>query len=90
MQWDLYTHALIAASNALVPTISWRALLQTLLKWFNGQKGYGFIAPDGGAGTSFSTFRDLRRLGFSDWLRAKNSFEVVKDRSKESAGNLRV
>jgi cold shock protein len=63
------------------------------VKWFNGQKGYGFIQPEDGSKDIFVHISAVERAG----LRAlsegqKVSFEVVADRKtgKSSAENLRV
>jgi len=61
------------------------------VKWFNGQKGYGFIAPDGGGKDVFVHISAVERAGLSSLNEgAKVSFEVVQNRGKESAENLRV
>ncbi len=63
------------------------------VKWFNGQKGYGFIQPEDGSKDVFVHISAVERAG----LRAlsegqKVSYEVVADRKtgKSSAENLRV
>jgi cold shock protein len=61
------------------------------VKWFNGQKGYGFIAPDGGGKDVFVHISAVERAGFSSLAEgAKVSFDIVANRGKESAENLRV
>jgi cold shock protein len=61
------------------------------VKWFNGQKGYGFIAPDGGGKDVFVHISAVERAGLRSLNEgAKVSFEVVQNRGKESAENLRV
>jgi CspA family cold shock protein len=61
------------------------------VKWFNGQKGYGFIAPDGGGKDVFVHISAVEKAGL-DGLPdgAKVSFDIVPNRGKESAENLRV
>jgi CspA family cold shock protein len=61
------------------------------VKWFNGQKGYGFIAPDGGGKDVFVHISAVEKAGFSSLAEgAKVTFDIVANRGKESAENLRV
>ena len=61
------------------------------VKWFNGQKGYGFIAPDTGGKDVFVHISAVEKAGY-DGLPdgAKVTFDVVPNRGKESAENLRL
>jgi CspA family cold shock protein len=61
------------------------------VKWFNGQKGYGFIAPDGGGKDVFVHISAVEKAGLSSLAEgAKVTFDIVANRGKESAENLRV
>ena len=62
-----------------------------IVKFFNENKGYGFIQPDGGGKDVFVHISAVERAGFSSLAEgAKVSYEIVSDRGKESAGNLRL
>ena len=61
------------------------------VKWFNPTKGYGFIQPDGGGKDVFVHISAVERAGLSSLSEgAKISYEVVANRGRESAENLRV
>jgi CspA family cold shock protein len=61
------------------------------VKWFNSTKGFGFIQPDGGGKDVFVHISAVEKAGLSGLNEgAKVSYEIVSDRGKESAGNLRV
>ncbi len=62
------------------------------VKWFNNhQKGYGFIAPDSGDKDVFVHISAVQKAGLSGLPEgAKVSFDIVPNRGKESAENLRV
>jgi cold shock protein len=63
------------------------------VKWFNGQKGYGFIQPDDGGKDVFVHISAVERAGLSQLNEGqKVSFELRADRKsgKSSADNLRV
>jgi CspA family cold shock protein len=61
------------------------------VKWFNGQKGYGFIQPDGGGKDVFVHISAVEKAGYDGLAEgAKVSFDVVANRGKESAENLKI
>jgi CspA family cold shock protein len=63
------------------------------VKWFNGQKGYGFIQPDDGGNDVFVHISAVERAGLSHLNEGqKVSFELRADRKtgKSNADNLRV
>jgi len=63
------------------------------VKWFNGQKGFGFIQPDDGGKDVFVHISAVERAGMTNLNEGqKVSFEVVADRrsGKSSADNLRA
>lgn len=63
------------------------------VKWFNGQKGFGFIQPDEGGNDVFVHISAVERAGMSTLNEGqKVSFDVVADRrsGKSSADNLRA
>jgi cold shock protein len=61
------------------------------VKWFNATKGYGFIQPDTGGKDVFVHISAVERAGLSTLAEgAKVTFDVVDNRGKESAENLRV
>jgi CspA family cold shock protein len=63
------------------------------VKWFNAQKGFGFIQPDNGGTDVFVHISAVERAGMSN-LRdgQKLSYEVVRDRrtGKSSADQLQA
>jgi len=63
------------------------------VKWFNQQKGFGFIQPENGAPDVFVHISAVERAGLSTLSDGqKVSFEVVADRrtGKSSAENLQA
>jgi CspA family cold shock protein len=80
-------------SNISIRCFIWESDVPTgTVKWFNATKGYGFIQPDGGGSKDvFVHISAVERAGFSSLAEgAKVSFDVVANRGKESAENLRV
>jgi len=64
---------------------------QGKVKWYNSQKGYGFIAPNDGGKDVFVHATALEAAG----IRSLNddqavSYEITSDRGKSSATNLRL
>ena len=62
------------------------------VKWFNAQKGYGFIQPDGGDKDVFVHISAVERAGMRDLREGqKVSYEITQDRrtGKSSADQLK-
>jgi CspA family cold shock protein len=62
------------------------------VKWFNVQKGFGFIAPDDGGSDAFVHISAVERAGMNDLREGqKLEFELVSDRKsgKMSADKLK-
>ncbi|MCG6856480.1 MAG: cold-shock protein [Salaquimonas sp.] len=61
------------------------------VKWFNSQKGYGFIQPDDGGKDVFVHISAVERAGLSGLADGqKVEFEITTDRrtGKSAADNL--
>ena len=75
------------------PLLRERYMTQGTVKWFNGQKGFGFIQPDDGGKDVFVHISAVERAGMHGLNEGQRvSFDVVADRKtgKSSAGNLRT
>lgn len=61
------------------------------VKWFNATKGYGFIQPQGGGQDVFVHISAVERAGLSTLNEGQQvEYEVVSNRGKSSAENLKV
>jgi CspA family cold shock protein len=68
-------------------------MLKGTVKWFNGQKGYGFIQPDDGGRDVFVHVSAVERSGLPQLKEGqKLLFEIVANRKtgKSSAEKLRA
>ena len=62
------------------------------VKWFNSQKGYGFIQPQGGGGRDvFVHISAVEKAGLTGLNEGQIvQYEEVSNRGKTSAENLKV
>ncbi len=61
------------------------------VKWFNTQKGYGFIQPSDGGRDVFVHISAVERAGLSSLNEGQTiNYELVTERGKTSAANLTV
>jgi CspA family cold shock protein len=63
------------------------------VKWFNSQKGFGFIQPDDGGSDVFVHISAVERAGLRDLNEGqKVSYEITQDRrtGKSSADQLKA
>jgi len=61
------------------------------VKWFNSQKGYGFIQPQGGGRDVFVHISAVEKAGLSTLNEGQPvQYEEVSNRGKTSAENLKV
>jgi cold shock protein len=61
------------------------------VKWFNGTKGFGFIQPDDGGKDVFVHISAVEKAGLRGLNEGqKVQYDIVANRGKESAENLKV
>ncbi|MGB9365981.1 MAG: cold-shock protein [Xanthobacteraceae bacterium] len=59
------------------------------VKFFNSQKGFGFIQPADGSKDVFVHISAVERAGMRTLMEGqKVNYEVVTERGKQAAGNL--
>jgi len=59
------------------------------VKWFNAQKGYGFIQPQDGGKDVFVHISAVERAGLGTLSEGqKVKYEIARDRGKDAAANL--
>lgn len=67
-------------------------MIKGTVKWFSGQKGYGFIAPEDGSDDAFVHISALQKAGLAGLDEGqKVEFELTPGRNgKLAADNIRV
>ncbi len=61
------------------------------VKWFNATKGFGFIQPDDGSKDVFVHISAVERAGLARLDEGqKVSFDILQERGKSAAGNLKA
>lgn len=60
------------------------------VKFFNSQRGFGFIEPSDGSSDVFVHITAVQRAGMDELVEGqKISFDVVEERGKSAADNLK-
>lgn len=61
------------------------------VKWFNDEKGFGFVAPDDGSADLFAHFSAINMRGFKSLKEGqKVSFEVTQGTKGKQASNIQA
>jgi CspA family cold shock protein len=61
------------------------------VKWFNAQKGFGFIQPDNGDSDVFVHISAVERAGMRGLNEGqKISYDVVSEKGRNAAANLQA
>jgi cold shock protein len=90
---DLPSHDGLAAAGAASRFFKEARMATGTVKWFNPQKGFGFIQPQGGGGGKdvFVHISAVERAGLSTLNEGQHvEFELEENRGKTSAVNLKV
>lgn len=65
-------------------------MAQGVVKWFNGEKGFGFITPDGGAADVFVHYSAIQTQGYRTLEENQRvEFDVQQGQKGPQAANVR-
>jgi len=60
------------------------------VKWFNAEKGFGFIAPDGGGADVFAHYSAIQTQGYKELTEGQTvEFDVTQGQKGPQAANIR-
>ncbi|GAA3396160.1 cold-shock protein [Cryptosporangium minutisporangium] len=60
------------------------------VKWFNAEKGFGFIAPDGGGPDVFAHYSAIQTQGYKELTDGQQvEFDVTQGQKGPQAANIR-
>jgi CspA family cold shock protein len=61
------------------------------VKWFNAEKGYGFIAQDGGGADVFAHYSNINAQGFRELQEGQHvEFDIAQGQKGPQAENIRI
>ena len=64
-------------------------MAQGTVKWFNAEKGFGFIAQDGGGADVFAHYSNIATQGFRELQEGqKVSFDIGQGQKGPTAENI--
>jgi CspA family cold shock protein len=62
-----------------------------VVKWFNGTKGFGFIAPDGGGPDVFVHYSAIQSTGYRELTEGQRvQFDVAQGKKGQEAQNVQA
>ncbi|ANF32649.1 cold-shock protein [Leifsonia xyli] len=65
-------------------------MAQGTVKWFNSEKGYGFIAPDDGSADVFAHYSEIASQGFRNLEEnQKVEYDLAQGPKGPQAANIR-
>ncbi|GAA2512128.1 cold-shock protein [Streptomyces sp. NPDC059506] len=61
------------------------------VKWFNAEKGFGFIQPDGGGPDVFAHYSAIQAQGFRELQEGQQvSFDITQGQKGPQAENITI